>query len=282
MYLGREYMFTPAGYRRVLHILMKLDDSLKSANDEAAEIIDGMKPEESTEETAATTEETAETEDDPYAKLLTIINTMAENSNEHVKAACPKALELLDQLKAAGTDADAALYDELKAAIEGIAIASKQDTIDEIETRLNNGEEFAKIAPDYNEDPGQDFNEGYMVHPESIMWDPVFRDAAFSAEMNQPGDHSKPVLGSYGVHILYYLADVPEGAIELTDDLYAELAESMLLDKQYDAAEAAIQAKVKTSEIVRETAVINELDSTNDDVEIDFDLDDGTAENAGE
>ncbi len=290
MYLGREYMFTPAGYRRVLHILMKLDESLKAASDEASEILEGMKPKEATEAAAETTDEpTAEAtaepeaeEEDPCEKLLTIINHMAELGNEHVKAARPKALEVLDRLKAAGDKADEALINEMKAAIEAMAIASKQDTIDEIETRLQNGEEFAKIAPEYNEDPGQDLNEGYKVHPESIMWDPVFRDAAFSPEMNQPGDHSKPVLGSYGVHILYYLDDVPAGAVELTDELYAELAQSLLLDKQYDIAEAAIQAKISSSEIVRETAVINELDSANDDVDIDFNVDDQTAETAGE
>ena len=281
MYLGREYMFTPAGYRRVLHILITLDESLKAAGDEATSILEGMQSAASTEEAAETAEET-DTEEDPYAKLLAVINNMSELGDEHVKAACPKALEILDQLKAAGNEADEALYADMKTAIEAIAIASKQDTIDEIETRLQNGEAFAAIAPEYSEDPGQDFNEGYMVHPESIMWDPVFRDAAFSAEMNQPGDHSKPVLGSYGVHILYYLADVPAGAVELTDELYAELSESLLQDKQYDIAETAIQEKMKASEIVRETALISELDSTSDDVDIDFDLDDGSAENAGE
>ena len=146
-----------------------------------------------------------------------------------------------------------------------------EETIDEIEARLSSGEEFAAVAKEYNEDPGEDFNVGYKVHPESIMWDPVFRDAAFSAEMAKPGDHSKPVLGSYGVHILYYLADVPGGAPELTEELYAELAETLLSEKQYTAAEAAIQAKAAVSEIVKETDLINELDGQANDVEIDFD-----------
>ena len=103
------------------------------------------------------------------------------------------------------------------------------------------------------------------------MWDPVFRDAAFSAEMTKPGDHSKPVLGSYGVHILYYLADVPEGAVELTDDLYAELAETLLQEKQYDVAETEIREKIEASEITRATEIISELDDNTDEVEIDFD-----------
>ena len=89
--------------------------------------------------------------------------------------------------------------------------------------------------------------------------------------MAKPGDHSKPVLGSNGVHILYYLADVPAGAPELTEALYAELAEAVLAEKQYTAAEAAIQAKAAVSEIVKNTELINELESKADDVDISFD-----------
>ena len=146
---------------------------------------------------------------------------------------------------------------------------TEKKPIDEIETRLANGEEFAAIAPEYNQDTGEDFTEGYLVHPESIMWDPVFRDAAFSEEMQKPGDHSKPVLGSYGVHILYYLDDVPGGPVELTDDLLAELTAQLVQEKQYDAAEAAIAAKVADSLVVRNTELIESLDAAADEAAAD-------------
>ena len=288
MYTGQDFMFTPEGYRRVLHILMRLDSQVMTAYQEAVEALEAMNPaneEEPAEETEeveepAQAEEAAETETkeepaadiepeiDPAEDLKAALDSMLIEGNEAMKAAYDKAVAKLEQFKA---DASAELYASLKEAVDAIAIASLQKTIDEIEARLGSGEEFAAVAKEYNEDPGEDFNEGYKVHPESIMWDPVFRDAAFSAEMAKPGDHSKPVLGSNGVHILYYLADVPAGAPELTEALYAELAEAVLAEKQYTAAEAAIQAKAAVSEIVKNTELINELESKADDVDISFD-----------
>ncbi len=281
MYMGREYLFTPAGYRRVLHILMKLDENVMTAYTEASEILTGMKTPATAEEAAegtadaatAEAEAEAKAEVDPFEDLKAALDAMVANGSEAMKAEYTKACALLDTLKAEPEESEAkeALYADLEQAITAIAITSLQPTIDEIENRLQNGEEFAAVAKDYNEDPGEDFNEGYKVHPESIMWDPVFRDAAFSAEMTKPGDHSKPVLGSYGVHILYYLADVPEGAVELTDDLYVELAETLLQEKQYDVAETEIREKIEASEITRATEIISELDDNTDEVEIDFD-----------
>ena len=77
--------------------------------------------------------------------------------------------------------------------------------------------------------------------------------------------------GRAEAELLRDLADVPAGAPELTEALYAELAEAVLSEKQYTAAEAAIQAKAAVSELVKNTELINELDSKADDVDISFD-----------
>ena len=68
-------------------------------------------------------------------------------------------------------------------------------------------------------------NNGYNVHMDSIMWDPAFTAAAFSVD--NIGDVSQPVVGSYGVHIVCYKRDVPAGAVELTDALAAQLQEEL-------------------------------------------------------
>lgn len=259
MYMGTEFMFTPEGYRRVLHILMSVDDALMSAYTEAKENWESLT------ETLATQNEAAEAAEAPA-------ETEAATAEEPVETEAPT-----DEEPAATEEPEVPVtqemvdeaYQKMQEVLDAV-IASKQSTIEEIETRLAAGEEFAKIAPEYNEDPGEDLSEGYMVHPESIMWDPVFRDAAFSEEMAKPGDHSKPVVGSHGIHILYYLDDVPAGPNELTDELYDSLYAELISDKQYDVVYQEIEQRAANSLIVRNTDLLSSLDGAADDVEIGF------------
>ena len=123
-------------------------------------------------------------------------------------------------------DGDEALKtarDEAAAAV----LASRQTEIDDIYARLNQGEDFAALVAEYGEDPGMtdaaQLAAGYEVHQDSVIWDPVFTSGAFSEKMQQPGDTSDPVIGSYGIHILHYLRDIPGGIVELTDEISAEI-----------------------------------------------------------
>ena len=298
VYMGREFKFTPDGYRRVIHILLKPDEDVMTAYTTACEALEALKEkaepeaeeeatepeEEAVEEPEAEAAETAETPEAAEAAEPAEAEAAEPVAAEPAAEEAPEAEPAEEAAEAPEAEAEPAAeeaaeteaepeedpYEKLQKALDDMVIASLKKTIDEIETRLANGEEFAAIAPEYNQDTGEDFTEGYLVHPESIMWDPAFRDAAFSEEMAKPGDHSKPVMGSYGVHILYYMADVPGGTAELTDELYAELAETLLEDKRYDIAEKAITEKEATAEIVKETAVIAELEGAASEVSIDF------------
>ena len=140
------------------------------------------------------------------------------------------AIEVTDELEA--TDAPAATEAEVKAAYDA-AITSRQDTIDEIYKRLENGEAFVDLIPEYNTDPGmmneETLQQGYMAHPDSYM-DEAFLDAVFSEKMQKPGDVSDPSLGMYGIYITYYLSDIESGAVELTEELY-ESIESILYNE---------------------------------------------------
>lgn len=119
-------------------------------------------------------------------------------------------------------------------AARAAALASRQDTIDEIYARLENGEAFVDLIPEYNTDPGMNSEEarqeGYMVHKESFM-DEAFLDAVFSEKMQQPGDVSEPSLGMYGIYITYFLRDIPSGTVELTDEIYGEIESSLANEK---------------------------------------------------
>jgi len=122
-----------------------------------------------------------------------------------------------------GDEALKATMDEARQAI----LDSKKETIDDIYARLEKGEDFTALISEYNQDPGMKdearLADGYHVHKESLIWDPVFTEAAFSEKMVKPGDVSDPVVGKNGIHILYYLRDVQSGKIEMTEAIHDEI-----------------------------------------------------------
>lgn len=121
-----------------------------------------------------------------------------------------------------GEDADA--IETAKAAV----IESCREKLDEIYGRIENGESFDMLIAEYNTDPGmsgENLKNGYAVHEETVVFMQEFTDGAFSEKMQKVGDVSDPVVTSYGIHILYYLKDIPGGAIEYTDDVKKAIEE---------------------------------------------------------
>ena len=186
------------------------------------------------------------------------------NVDADVLKAYTDAQAALDEAESA-EDPDEAAIAEAKAAAEAAkaaVIASRQDVIDDIYARLEKGESFQSLIAEYGNDPGmQDetmLAEGYHVHAESILWDPAFTEGAFQEGMRQPGDVSQPVVGTYGIHILYYLKDVPGGLI-MTDSIHDEINEYLLSSKSSDAFYAGYAEWQQEVEIVRNDAVIDQL-----------------------
>lgn len=112
-------------------------------------------------------------------------------------------------------------------------LASVQDTVDEIYTRLEGGEPFEALIAEFGADSAlenEDF-PGYQVHRDSVLWEDAFVSAAFSDEMQQPGDISRPFSSALGVHILYYLADSESGPVEMTDSVRDALTYSIYQER---------------------------------------------------
>ena len=145
-------------------------------------------------------------------------------------------------------------------------LASRKEDIDEIYARLANGESFETLIAEYGMDPGMTLPEylqdGYLVHPESLVYDPVFTAAAFSDKMVKVGDVSDPVVGSYGIHIVYYLRDVPGGIVEMTDEMESTIREYLQSQKENEIISNTINTWVSESEIIRNEEVIASLGIT--------------------
>ena len=118
-------------------------------------------------------------------------------------------------------------------------MASAAAQVAEINARLEAGESFQSLIQLYGADANFSdpafYQTGYSVHRESIMWEDAFVAAAFAPEMAAPGCWSPAFASDLGVHILYYLEDVPGGAVPLTDEVRDTLA-SVIYDERTSEA----------------------------------------------
>lgn len=143
---------------------------------------------------------------------------------------------ILLEVDSAFTDAyKNAATDEDKKAAEEAMIESIKETIDTIYARLEAGEAFEALIAEYNTDPGmtsaENLANGYPVHKESTGYVQTFTDGSFAPEMTEVGSVSNPVPSNYGVHIIYYLRDIPSGAVELTEDLRYMIEQNCIYNK---------------------------------------------------
>ena len=131
-------------------------------------------------------------------------------------------------------------------------LANVQPKVDEINQKLAEGKTFAELIPEYTTDPGmQDaasIAAGYEVHMDSTNWVTPFRDQAFT--VNNIGDVTAPVVTDYGVHIIQYVADVPAGAVELTEELKASFKADLLKSAQDTAYYTEIEARMGAANAV--------------------------------
>ena len=138
---------------------------------------------------------------------------------------------------------------------------SRKVVIDEIYDRLVNGESFENLIVEFGEDPGMqdetNLQNGYMVHKDSILWDPAFTAGAFSDRMQKVGDYSDPVVGSHGIHILKYLRDVPSGLL-MTDAIHDEIALYLTQNKENEVFDQAFKSWEETIAITYDTASIEQ------------------------
>ena len=211
-------LYRPAGMRQVKHILLGVDDTLLAT----------------------------------YTDLLARLEEQADADASQVQSGEANVADATPEVSAdATTEPEAteapvtqADVDVAKAAI----LDSLKDKIDDINTRFAAGEDFNVLIDEYNTDSGMSTDEGkaagYIVSKDSTGYIPEFVTGTFS--IAAPGEISAPVLGMYGVHIIYYVADVPAGPVELSEELKAELSDAMTTEGMQATYQAWLDAAVIT------------------------------------
>lgn len=186
-YYGYSFHYIPEGYRGITHILLKVDQELLDKwTDLSARL----------EESHESGENTGENSDaEP-----------AEEAGEPAETEEPVTEEMVEAARQAILD-------------------SQKETLDEIKSRLEKGDSFESLIAEFGTDPGMqtedNLKNGYSIHPDSIIYDSNFTKAA--AALEKVGDISDPVITQFGIHILYYLRDIPAGPLDMSDEEKEEL-----------------------------------------------------------
>lgn len=202
---GTAIAWNPEGYRAVKQVLIGFDDEQSARYSELQDTLDSLNDE--LEALDAPAGETADAAAEP---------TEAPRTREEIQA----------DIGRVGAEKEA-LYSEL--------LPRAQEVID----AFNAGEDIDALIEKYNSDPGMTreptASQGYAVAATSTAWDAAFTEGAMSIE--SVGQISAPLYGAYGIHILYYMADITPGAVPLEDirDAVYEEALTEKINATYDA-----------------------------------------------
>lgn len=248
-----DIWYVPEGIRGITHILMSVDDDLLNTYLDLKEQLDDQQT-----QAAALAEENLDPIPADEATLDPSLTETPEPSATPEVTADPSATAT----PAPATQAD---VDAARQAV----LDSIKDKLDDIYSRLAAGEAFASLVEEYGEDPGMQQepykSEGYSVHKGFETYIPEFTEGAFAAELQNVGDYGQPVIGSYGVHILYYLRDVPSGPVALTEELSASLLQEMEDTRTSNVLPDAMEEWLAAAQIVyaqAETTEAPEAEST--------------------
>ena len=233
VYYGVESYYRPAGYRLVKYVLLPTPDEIQ------ADMIDYETDMTSAEETLETLREEM---------------NMLENQSSDSGETEPRTAEEIQ----ADIDSWEARYAELKEAYDGLkktVAESLQPTVDEVLGKAKAGETFESLILAYgaDEEMSEEKNlaDGIAIHPQSVIYDKTLCDAV--AMLGTDGEIVVSEPSMQGIFIVKYVADLPGGAIPLTDEVRDELRAEMMSEMQAELYSSTVAAWIEENDGVTET-----------------------------
>ncbi|MFF7107349.1 MULTISPECIES: SurA N-terminal domain-containing protein [Pseudomonas] len=124
--------------------------------------------------------------------------------------------------------------------------AQAKARIEEIQQRLSKGEDFAKLAKEFSQDPGSANTGGDLGFAGPGVYDPAFEEALYKLNKDQV---SAPVRTEFGYHLIKLLGveapDVPSFASlkdKLTHELKTQQVEQRFVEATKQLEDAAFEA----------------------------------------
>ena len=124
-----------------------------------------------------------------------------------------------------------------------------QKRIDSVYTKLTGGTSFEELVKIYSDDKGSAAKGGVLPAFGVNRMVPEFVEAIYS--LNNAGDYTKPILTSYGWHIVKLIERKTQKPL---DEEKAELKQRIMKDNRGDQTRAVVLARIRTEYGVTENA----------------------------
>ena len=269
---GSTIYYAPAGVRLVQQILLQflpedqavidaVDSALADAQSRVTSLSSSLEAALGTD-AGITAQELADqvqvTLETPAAgpSALATVSDLTANFAQEVSA---EAQDLAQQLATA--QAEVAFFEGQLADAQEAGWANLKETAESIHAQLSQGADFEAMIDAYNEDPGMDEgstareNGGYAVCEGYTSFDEDFLNAAMA--LDQVGDISNLVRSQFGIHILRYAADVPQGPVAL-ETVQEGLESSLLSEKQTQTYDDQIAAWIEEADVTTHREILDD------------------------
>ena len=140
------------------------------------------------------------------------------------------------------------------------ALANITPEADEVLAALAEGQDWDTLAEAHNDDPGMkagaaNAETGYPVCEGFTQFDAAFVEGAMA--LQNVGDYSDKIEGSYGYYIIQYTSDVAEGAVDM-ETVRDTISSSLLSSKQSTVRDEVVAQWVKDANATINKGILND------------------------
>ncbi|MFP4117356.1 MAG: peptidylprolyl isomerase [Candidatus Woesearchaeota archaeon] len=122
-----------------------------------------------------------------------------------------------------------------------------REIAEEVVEKARDGEDFAQLVSEYSDDPSAEQNEGDLGFFTESEMVPEFSEAVFS--LNETGEISEPIKTDFGFHVIKLTDMRKEGDEPELDDVYDQVEENLLNQRNSEAVEEYIMGLREESDI---------------------------------
>lgn len=131
------------------------------------------------------------------------------------------------------------------------AISSIQTTVDEVQAKIDAGEDFDALIDQYSQDQDSKLEpyktNGYLVYAESYsIFSETFRDEAMA--LANVGDVSLPVVSDEGVHFIQFVSQLTEGETPF-ESIRETVEADTLSTKKWEAYDALVESWIEEADV---------------------------------
>ena len=250
---GTTVYYRPAGYRNVKQILIKYSDEDSALVSNIQTALDNVITEQNN--AANVMAKLGVANMDELANQVTVTlkpATETPTATVEVESSVSAFEEGLDETVAA----TAVTIAEAKAK----ALANITPEADEVLAALAEGQDWDTLAEAHNDDPGMKAGAvnaatGYPVCEGFTQFDAAFVEGAMA--LQNVGDYSDKIEGSYGYYIIQYTSDVVEGAVDM-ETVHDTISSSLLSSKQSTVRDEVVAQWVKDANATINKDILND------------------------